>query len=121
MVRRSLSYNVVQLVDMVYNNYKKCKSHNDLQDLEYPNNNLVKVGPKVSPNKNTMKQYPNSDELRSLEFSRIPSALLPEYFAISSYPYVKKCVSYSVFLQHNPGASKKQRIDAIKRFYDNLY
>jgi hypothetical protein len=38
---------------------------------------------------------------------------------LSKYP--KECFSYSVFLQKNQSASKKQRVEAIQRFYDSLY
>lgn len=34
MVRRYISYNVIQLVNMIYDNYKKCKSYNDLSGLD---------------------------------------------------------------------------------------
>ena len=42
-------------------------------------------------NSGFFKNKSNSDELRSLEFSRIPSALLPEYFAGS----LKNIMKYS--------------------------
>ena len=32
----------------------------------------------------------------------------------------KKLISYGEFLRLNPIATKKQRVDAIKNFYDNL-
>jgi hypothetical protein len=34
MIRRCVSYNVIQLVNMVYDNYKKYKSYNDLSGLD---------------------------------------------------------------------------------------
>lgn len=86
MVRRNLSYNVMQLVDIIHTNYKKYKSHNDLNDLE-----MKSEKPKVVFHPAQLPKYP------------------------------KECVSYSVFLQKNPGASKKQRVEAIQRFYDSLY
>ena len=86
MVRRNLSYNVIQLVDIIHTNYKKYKSHNDLNNLE-----MKSEKPKIVFHSTQLPKYP------------------------------KECVSYSVFLQKNPGASKKQRIEAIQRFYDSLY
>ena len=85
MVKRCLSYNVIQLVHMINTNYKKYKSYNDLSDLEN------KLGPEYR--------------------TKYVSPIIPP----------KECVSYSVFLQKYPNASKKQRVEAIKRFYDNLY
>jgi hypothetical protein len=79
MVKRCLSYNVIQLVDAVCSDYKKYKSCDDLCGLV---------------------NKPSIDMIK---------------------PPAKECVSYSVFLKKNPGASKKQRVEAIQRFYDNLY
>ena len=94
MVKRCASYSVIQLVDMVCSNYKKYKSYSDLCDLENRLNNIANIDTcsyTVCNNNNRMPlQYP------------------------------KECVSYSVFLQNNPGASKKQRVQAIQRFYDSL-
>ena len=89
MVRRNLSYNFMQLVDVIHTNYKKYKSYNDLNVLETEQTTEYK---------------------RKIIFQPPP---------VMQYP--KECVSYSVFLQKNPGASKKQRIEAIQRFYDSLY
>ena len=86
MVRRNLSYNVMQLVDIIHTSYKKYKSYNDLNDLE-----MKSEKPKIVFHPAQLPKYP------------------------------KECVSYSVFLQKNPGASKKQRVEAIQRFYDSLY
>ena len=86
MVRRNLSYNVMQVVDIIHTNYKKYKSHNDLNNLE-----MKSEKPKIVFHPAQLPKYP------------------------------KECVSYSVFLQKNPGASKKQRVEAIQRFYDSLY
>ena len=86
MVRRNLSYNVMQLVDIIHTNYKKYKSYNDLNDLE-----MKSEKPKIVFHPAQLSKYP------------------------------KECFSYSVFLQKNPGASKKQRVEAIQRFYDSLY
>jgi hypothetical protein len=87
MVKRCLSYNVIQLVDIINTNYKKYKSYNDLSILD----------------------------------TKHPPQYRTTYVSNPLPQYHKECVSYSVFLQNNPGASKKQRVEAIKRFYDNLY
>jgi hypothetical protein len=92
MVWRNLLYNVVHLVDVLYTNYKKYKSYNDLIDLE------IKQPPEYNP---------------KIVFTP------PQNPQVTLYP--KECVSYSVFLQKNPGASKKQRVKSIQRFYDSLY
>ena len=57
-----LSFNIVELIE-----------NNPITKLSntYQNKLLIKI----------KETFTNSDELRSLEFSRIPSALLPEYFA----------------------------------------
>jgi hypothetical protein len=87
MVRRCLSYNVIQLVYMVNTNYKKYKSYNDLSGLD----------------------------------TKHPPQYRTAYVSNPLPKYDKEAVSYSVFLQKYPHASKKQRVEAIKRFYDNLY
>jgi hypothetical protein len=76
----------MQVVDIIHTNYKKYKSHNDLNNLE-----MKSEKPKIVFHPAQLPKYP------------------------------KECVSYSVFLQKNPGASKKQRVEAIQRFYDSLY
>ena len=50
-----------------------------LSGTDYNCDNKTSLGETVA----LYERYRNSDELRSLEFSRIPSALLPEYFAKS--------------------------------------
>jgi len=84
MVRRTLSYNVMQLVDVIHTNYKKYKSQNDLSDLEIKS---------------------NRDYLPKIIFHHSIPVPLPKY--------PNECVSYSVFLQKNPGSAKKERVEAI--------
>jgi hypothetical protein len=82
----------MQLVHVIHTNYKKYKKYKSYNDL------------------NVLETEQTSEYKPKIIFQPPP---------VMQYP--KECVSYSVFLQKNPGASKKQRIEAIQRFYDSLY
>lgn len=92
---RCLSYNFIQLVYIVSTNYKKYNSYNDLNNLDtkpipeyrsiYWNSHNMNKTKYIQPKECVsyrvfLQKYPNSYELRSIEFSRIPSASPPEYF-----------------------------------------
>jgi len=79
MVRRNLSYNVIQLVDIIYTNYKKYKSYNDL----------------------------NQRRTKMTHFNSVWSDISKDLETKLNKEYLK--------------ASKKQRVEAIQRFYDSLY
>lgn len=68
------------------------------------------------------KKYKSHNDLTDLE-SNSGQKYQPKivYKPPPTPQYPKECVSYSVFLQRNPGATKKQRVEAIQRFYDSLY
>ena len=97
MVKRTLSYNVIQVVDILSTNYKKYKSYNDLNEIDYKEHGKPYVFPTIGRTRD--QQHNSCIDVRVLSQNDKP-------------------VSYSVFLQQNPGASKKQRIEAIQRFYD---
>jgi hypothetical protein len=65
------------------------------------------------------KKYKSYNDLNDLEMESEKPKIVFHPAQLPKYP--KECVSYSVFLQKNPGASKKQRVEAIRRFYDSLY
>ena len=105
MICRCLSYNFIQLIDMVSTNYKKYNSYNDRTNLDtkpnpeyrsvywnsYNMNKTKYVQPKECVSYSVfLQKYPNSYELRSLEFSRIHSALPPEYSVNASKNSVSK-------------------------------
>ncbi len=100
MVKRTLSYNVIQVVDILSTNYKKYKSYNDLGKLDNKDNK-EHGPPYVCPTITRTRDQPHNSCINVRVLSQND-----------------KPVSYSVFLQQNPGASKKQRIEAIQRFYD---
>jgi len=104
MVKRTLSYNVIQIVDILSTNYKKYKSYNDLSEIDYKEHGK----PYICPTITRTLELGTSVGIQGLSGNNL---LLQE----------NKPVSYSVFLQQNPGASKKQRREAIQRFYDKLY
>jgi len=83
---------------------KRCLSYNVIQLVHMINTNY--------------KKYKSYNDLSDLDTK--PS---PEYRTkyVNKVIPPKECVSYGVFLQKYPNASKKQRVEAIKRFYDNLY
>lgn len=107
MVKRNLSYNVIQVVDILSTNYKKYKSYNDLGKLDNKDNK-EHGKPYVFP---TIGRTHNQRDKSCIDVRVLSGDNLLSQDN-------NKPVSYSVFLQQNPGASKKQRVEAIQRFYD---
>uniref|UniRef100_A0A6C0JW67 Uncharacterized protein n=1 Tax=viral metagenome TaxID=1070528 RepID=A0A6C0JW67_9ZZZZ len=89
-------------------NYKKYKSYNDLSDLD---------GKQTSE-----YSYKYARPTQTLE-NECLSYILQGVTKKNVQPIIhqKECFSYSLFLQKYPNASKKQRVEAIQRFYNNLY
>jgi hypothetical protein len=90
MIKRSLSYNIIQIADISNKlSYKTYKSCNDLVKLcKYFDLSINNI---ISKDTNDINLLNNS-----------------------------KSVSYGLFLSENSHATKKQRIQAVQRFYNKL-